>query len=98
MDRPVSGGHDHVHVQGDQLGGKSVHSFCSALGGPVNVGNIARLEVTEVAHALAEGFEKMGDAGVEQADLRDLARLLRARSERPSRRATDQHDERAAVH
>jgi len=47
---------------------------------------------------LAEGFEKMGDAGVEQADLRDLARLLRARSERPSRRATDQHDERAAVH
>jgi len=48
---------------------------------------------------------KTGDKGgvsarrltVEKTDHRHC-RLLRARSERPRRRATDQHDERAAVH
>src|SRR5262245_25288067 len=65
-----------------------MHSFWSALCGPVSMGNIMPLEVTEVAHAFAEGFEKMGDAGVKQADLRDLARLLRADGKRPHRRPT----------
>src|SRR5262249_11167094 len=66
------------------------------------VGDVAPFDITEFAHPayefLAERIAMRG-SGPDVPDTRRLARLLRARRERPrGRRAAEHGDERAALH
>src|SRR5262245_38229866 len=58
--------------------------------------DIAGLLQTRMKHA-RHGCEAVGQSAVEEPDHRHR-RLLRARRERPRRRAAEQRDERAALH
>src|SRR5262249_32361789 len=57
-------------------------------------GNVLAFEVTEIAQPVTEGVPV--ERVVDNADARDLARLLRGRRERPRRRAAESEDERAS--
>src|SRR5262245_21706138 len=60
-------------------------------------GDVLAFEVTEIAQPVTEGVPV--ERVVDNADARDLPRLLRARRERPrSRRAADKRNEVAALH
>src|SRR5262249_28205448 len=65
--------------------------------------DVASFNVAEVPEPSNQGFEIgplfLGTASVpKHPDYRNSSRLLRARRERPSRRAADERDERAALH
>src|SRR5262249_23652093 len=60
---------------------------------------ILSLHITELLHALHECSAKCGNVYCcEPADAPDLSGLLRARRERPRRRAAEQRDELATFH
>src|SRR5262249_42699825 len=59
-------------------------------------GDVLAFEVTEIAQPVTEGVPVQ--RVVDDADARDLPRLLRARRERPRRRTTEQRYELAASH
>src|SRR5262249_21536950 len=60
-------------------------------------GDVLAFEVTEIAQPVTEGVPV--ERVVDNADARDLPRLLRARRERPRRRrAAEKRDERAPLH
>src|SRR5262245_19750395 len=59
-------------------------------------GDVLAFEVTEIAQPVTEGVPV--ERVVDNADARDLPRLLRARRERPGRCAAEQRDELAPPH
>src|SRR5262249_25817349 len=60
-------------------------------------GDVLAFEVTEIAQSVTEGVPL--ERVVDNADVRDLPHLLRARHERPPcRRAAEKRDERAPLH
>src|SRR6266545_1140236 len=65
------------------------------------VGDVAPFDITEVAHPAHEFFAEwivVRGSRPDVPDTRRLARLLRARGERPRGRTAEQRDEFAAIH
>src|SRR5262249_26990117 len=101
------GCHDDVRFQADQLlRGRSYPIDVSDVPPKVHP-HVAALDPTQARKRLRERRERRGDspphgigflAPYEQADAPHAVALLRARRKRPSRRAAEESDERAALH
>src|SRR5262245_12244277 len=92
---------DHIDAETDQFGSELRESIGSPFGKAIINGEVAVLDVAELAHALTECAQEVRQrAGelIQEADPRDLP-LLRLNSERCSEHApTHQRDERSPVH
>ena len=82
-----AGGHDHIHIEGDQLGDENGKALILSFRPSILDRDVAALHVAELAQAFAErpdeiGLERRG--GVPQkTDPGDFPALLRARRKRP---------------
>jgi hypothetical protein len=94
-------GDDHVHLAANQIGGQRWQSIVSILGPAVFDRDILALQIAGLFQPLPDGLYaesvSLRRSGKEQADHRHR-RLLRARRERPRRRAAEEGDERAPFH
>src|SRR5262245_35650757 len=91
-----------IDLEPDQFGGHLSEALAAALR-PANLNrDVATFHPTEFAQPLHECGEPLaldqGRGGAQESDGRQLAGLLRARRERPRRRAAQQRDERAPFH
>src|SRR5262245_9949578 len=91
-----------IDLEPDQFGGNLSETLAAALR-PANLNrDVATFHPTEFAQPLHECGEPLaldqGRGGAQESDGRQLARLLRARRERPRGRAADERDERTPVH
>src|SRR5262245_17913048 len=92
--------YDHIDVELHQLRCKIRKAVVAGLGPPIVDSDVPVLLISELAQARSQGINEASVLRVrkyaEKADLVDLRGLLRGRSERPRRRATEQRDELAA--
>src|SRR5262249_12745658 len=91
-----------IDLEPDQFGGDLSETLAAALR-PANLNrDVATFHPTEFAQPLHECGEPLaldqGRGGAQESDGRQLAGLLRARRERPRRRAAEQRYERAPLH
>src|SRR5262249_30015595 len=97
-----TGRRDHLHLAMNQIGYQCRQSVVLPLRPPPFDRYVAALDVTGSAQPLAKCGDgprvaTLGRSGVDEPDHR-RRRLLRARRERPRRRAAEQRDEATAVH
>src|SRR5262249_47382698 len=93
--------HNYIHLESDELG----RVFCVALAAALCPAILDRQVATVDPSEFAEPLNKSGNpvalnrrVGTQEADGRQLARLLRGRRERPRNRAAEQRDEVAPFH
>ncbi len=101
-DRSGAADYDEIDLRPQQIADQRGYRFDIITIMAKLVGDVAPFDITEVAHPahefLAEWIVARGSRP-DVSDTRRLARLLRPRRERPRRRrATEQRDERAALH
>src|SRR5439155_9519330 len=82
-----AGGHDYIHVGGDEFGNEGRKPLVSSFRPAKHDLDVAALLVAVLAQAFAERSDEIGlqsSRGVaHEADSRNLSPMLRARSERP---------------
>src|SRR5262249_3728023 len=105
LSRECSGGRagrgDHAYSTANEIGRQLWQAIISAFRPAIVDRHVLALDVTGVSEALPERGHELGpfssEGGIDEADHRHR-RLLRARRQRPRRRAAKQGDELAAVH
>ena len=99
--RRLAAGCDDGDLALDELGGERRQSIVAAARPAIDDGEVAVFDKSRLLEAEPERVEvrreRFGRSAAEKSDNRHR-RLLRARRERPSRRAADEHDEAAALH
>ena len=99
--RRLAAGCDDGDLALDELGGERRQSIVAAARPAIDDGEVAAFDKSRLLEAEPERVEvrreRFGRSAAEKSDHRHR-RLLRARRERPSRRAADEHDEAAALH
>src|SRR5262245_34121126 len=100
-DRSGAADYDDIDLRPQQIADQRGYRFDIIAKMAKLVGDVAPIDITEVAHPAHEFLAEWIVARGSRPDVRDTRRLpglLRARRERPRRRAAEQRDERAPVH
>src|SRR5712691_4112226 len=74
-------GHNHIWLQPHEFRRERRNGLGSSCRGPVDEGDVVTLDITQVAHALAEGVEMLWKPRVKDPDLGKCRLLLRVRRE-----------------
>src|SRR5205823_3615348 len=97
-------GDQHIGLQADQLFRECLNSACIGIAPPIINSNIAAILPAQLLKALLKCGDTRTNIGIAFGDRHQHAhaansfRLLRARRERPRRRAAEQRDELAPLH
>src|SRR5262249_10729092 len=100
---PGGGHHQDIDIEGDEFGRHGPEALGLLVGETVFEDDVATVDVAELGEAFDYGFDIRrflftASRMPEKADTRNPSALLRARRERPRRRAAEQRDEFASPH